>query len=67
MHNNCTGNSDTTSHTNTIELYGPQKEGQLYQRTPSDESHSYGTYEKNMDDFSDDYKNFEVPITACIQ
>ncbi|XP_033757883.1 nephrin-like isoform X4 [Pecten maximus] len=52
-------NSDTTSHTNTIELYGPTKETALYPITPSDDSRSYGTYEKNMDDFSDDYKNFE--------
>ncbi|OWF40059.1 Nephrin [Mizuhopecten yessoensis] len=52
-------NSDTTSHTNTIELYGPTKETALYPMTPSDDSRSYGTYEKNMDDFSDDYKNFE--------
>lgn len=51
--------SDTTSHTNTIELYGPNKETQLYPMTPSDESRSYGTYDKNDDDFSDDYKSYE--------
>lgn len=51
--------SDTTSHTNTIELYGPTKETQLYPMTPSDESRSYGTYDKNEDDFSDDYKSYE--------
>ncbi|KAL4229150.1 Immunoglobulin C1-set domain [Mactra antiquata] len=51
--------SDTTSHTNTIELYGPNKEVQLYPMTPSDESRSYGTYDKNDDDFSDDYKSYE--------
>ncbi|XP_053408375.1 nephrin-like isoform X2 [Mercenaria mercenaria] len=51
--------SDTTSHTNTIELYGPNKETQLYPMTPSDESRSYGTYDKNEDDFSDDYKSYE--------
>ncbi|KAL3885782.1 hypothetical protein ACJMK2_025820 [Sinanodonta woodiana] len=51
--------SDTTSHTNTIELYGPSKETALYPMTPSDESRSYGTYDKNMEDFSDDYKSYE--------
>ena len=52
-------NSDTTSHTNTIELYGPNKETVLYPMTPSDDTRSYGTYEKNMDGFSDDYSNYE--------
>lgn len=56
--------SDTTSHTNTIELYGPNKETQLYPMTPSDESRSYGTYDKNDDDFSDDYKSYEVRIQS---
>ncbi|CAG2252900.1 unnamed protein product [Mytilus edulis] len=52
-------NSDTTSHTNTIELYGPNKEASMYPMTPSDDGRSYGTYEKNMDGFSDDYSNYE--------
>ncbi|XP_063441926.1 synaptogenesis protein syg-2-like [Mytilus trossulus] len=52
-------NSDTTSHTNTIELYGPNKEANMYPMTPSDDGRSYGTYEKNMDGFSDDYSNYE--------
>jgi len=59
------GNSDTTSHTNTIELYGPNKETALYPMTPSDDSRSYGTYEKNMDGFSDDYSNYEVSCIHC--
>ena len=54
--------SDTTSHTNTIELYGPSKETALYPMTPSDGDRSYGTYDKNDDDFSDDYKSYEVSI-----
>ena len=52
--------SDTTSHTNTIELYGPTKETALYPMTPSEVDRSYGTYDKNEDDFSDDYKSYEV-------
>ncbi|KAJ8316448.1 hypothetical protein KUTeg_006462 [Tegillarca granosa] len=54
-----TGNSDTTSHTNTIELYGPSKETALYPLPNHDDNPSYGTYEKNMDDLSDDYRNYE--------
>lgn len=33
--------------------------------TPSDDSRSYGTYEKNMDGFSDDYSNYEVSCIHC--
>ena len=58
--------SDTTSHTNTIELYGPNKETALYPMTPSDGDRSYGTYDKNEDDFSDDYKSYEVSMVACV-
>ena len=58
--------SDTTSHTNTIELYGPNKETALYPMTPSDGDRSYGTYDKNEDDFSDDYKSYEVSMVACL-
>ncbi|KAK7487589.1 hypothetical protein BaRGS_00021139 [Batillaria attramentaria] len=48
--------SDTTSHTNTFELYGPTKaEAALYPVAASDDTRSYGTYDKSMDDFSDDY------------
>ncbi|KAJ8316232.1 hypothetical protein KUTeg_006246 [Tegillarca granosa] len=50
---------DTTSHTNTIELYGPSKETALYPLPNHDDNPSYGTYEKNMDDLSDDYRNYE--------
>ncbi|KAK3106873.1 hypothetical protein FSP39_001753 [Pinctada imbricata] len=52
-------NSDSTSHTNTIELYGPSKEAALYPMATSEDSRSYGTYEKNMDDLSDDFRNYE--------
>lgn len=48
--------SDTTSHTNTFELYGPTKaDAALYPVAASDDNRSYGTYDKSMDDFSDDY------------
>ncbi|XP_052273577.1 nephrin-like isoform X3 [Dreissena polymorpha] len=53
-------NSDTTSNTNTMELYGPTKETQLYPIHPTDESRSYGTNDKyTEDDYSDDYKSYE--------
>ncbi|KAL8598029.1 hypothetical protein ACOMHN_062627 [Nucella lapillus] len=53
--------SDTTSHTNTFELYGPTKaETALYPVAASDDTRSYGTYDKSMDDLSDDYnRDFE--------
>ncbi|XP_076438508.1 nephrin-like [Babylonia areolata] len=53
--------SDTTSHTNTFELYGPTKaETALYPVAASDDTRSYGTYDKSMDDFSDEYnRDFE--------
>ncbi|WAR05395.1 NPHN-like protein [Mya arenaria] len=52
--------SDTTSHSNTIELYGPTKETHLYPATASDEARSYGTNDRyNEDDYSDDYKSYE--------
>ncbi|GFR88536.1 down syndrome cell adhesion molecule [Elysia marginata] len=51
------GSSDTTSHTNTFELYGSAKNADhnIYHPPPSDDTRSYGTYDKSMDDFSDDY------------
>ncbi|GFN86153.1 Down syndrome cell adhesion molecule, partial [Plakobranchus ocellatus] len=51
------GTSDTTSHTNTFELYGSNNKGDnnMYPPPPSDDTRSYGTYDKSMDDFSDDY------------
>jgi len=53
--------SDTTSHTNTIELYGPTKETHLYPAAHSDEARSYGTSDRYQeDDYSDDYKSYEV-------
>ena len=61
----CLDGSDTTSHTNTIELYGPSKETALYPMASSDGDRSYGTYDKNDDDFSDDYKSYEVSIYPC--
>ncbi|KAL8624534.1 hypothetical protein ACOMHN_005836 [Nucella lapillus] len=52
--------SETTSHTNTFELYGPTKPeaAQLFPVTMSEDMRSYGTYDKSMeDDISDDYDN----------
>ncbi|XP_064595394.1 nephrin-like isoform X2 [Liolophura sinensis] len=47
--------SDSTSQTNTIELYGPSKETALYPMSPSEvDSRSYTSYDKTIDDFSDD-------------
>ncbi|XP_067679249.1 nephrin-like isoform X2 [Haliotis asinina] len=53
--------SDTTSHTNTFELYGHTKgDGGVYPMSASEDGRSYGTYDKSMDDFSDDYsKDYE--------
>ena len=59
----CSGSSDTTSHTNTFELYGSANKGDpnLYPPPPSDDTRSYGTYDKSMDDFSDDYiRDYDV-------
>nr|XP_022326669.1 nephrin-like isoform X2 [Crassostrea virginica] len=55
------GHNGTSNHTNALELYAPGKENTypMYPKTPSDECHSYGTYEKNMDDLSDDFRNYE--------
>ncbi|XP_048773345.2 nephrin-like isoform X3 [Ostrea edulis] len=55
------GHGGTSNHTNALELYAPGKENSypMYPKTPSDECHSYGTYEKNMDDLSDDFRNYE--------
>ncbi|XP_061188981.1 nephrin-like isoform X2 [Saccostrea echinata] len=55
------GHSGTSNHSNALELYAPGKENTypMYPKTPSDEYHSYGTYEKNMDDLSDDFRNYE--------
>ena len=54
------GNSDTTSHTNTFELYGHNKTDPNVGHG-SDDTRSYGTYDKSMDDFSDDYiREYEV-------
>ncbi|KAI8775331.1 nephrin [Biomphalaria glabrata] len=47
--------SDTTSHTNTFELYGNSVKGENPYPPPSDDTRSYGTYDKSMDDFSDEY------------
>ena len=59
--------SDTTSHTNTIELYGPTKETQLYPMSQTDETRSYGTNDKYIDDdYSDDYKSYEVRMDAFV-
>ncbi|XP_012942646.1 nephrin [Aplysia californica] len=49
------GASETTSHTNTFELYGTGKGDHSMCPAPSDDTRSYGTYDKSMDDFSDDY------------
>lgn len=51
----------TSNHTNALELYAPGKDNTypMYPKTPSDEYNSYGTYEKNMDDLSDDFRNYE--------
>lgn len=59
-----TDGSDTTSHTNTFELYGPTKaETALYPVAASDDNRSYGTYDKSMDEFSDDYnREYEVEL-----
>ncbi|XP_052804572.1 LOW QUALITY PROTEIN: nephrin-like [Mya arenaria] len=58
--------SDTTSHSNTIELYGPTKETHLYPATASDEARSYGTNDRyNEDDYSDDYKSYELQRVAA--
>ncbi|BFZ25572.1 hypothetical protein BsWGS_28611 [Bradybaena similaris] len=50
------GAHDLTSHTNTFELYGSTNKGDhtLYP-PPSDDTRSYGTCDKSMDDFSDEY------------
>ena len=58
----CSDGSDTTSHTNTFELYGPTKaDTALYPVAASDDTRSYGTYDKSMDDFSDEYnRDYEV-------
>ncbi|CAL1531983.1 unnamed protein product [Lymnaea stagnalis] len=47
--------SESTSHTNTFELYGPTSKSENSYPPPSDDTRSYGTYDKSMDDFSDDY------------
>ncbi|KAH9491414.1 hypothetical protein Btru_031278 [Bulinus truncatus] len=47
--------SDTASHANTFELYGTSIKGDNPYPPPSDDTRSYGTYDKSMDDFSDDY------------
>lgn len=56
------GHNGTSNHTNALELYAPGKENTypMYPKTPSDEYNSYGTYEKNMDNLSDDFRNYEV-------
>lgn len=56
------GHNGTSNHTNALELYAPGKDNTypMYPKTPSDEYNSYGTYEKNMDDLSDDFRNYEV-------
>ncbi|KAK7106268.1 nephrin-like isoform X2 [Littorina saxatilis] len=57
--------SDTTSHTNTFELYGTNKaEAAMYPVAASDDTRSYGTYDKSMDDFSDDYNREYEPEYA---
>ncbi|CAG5131926.1 unnamed protein product, partial [Candidula unifasciata] len=49
------GASETTSHNNTFELYSSTKgDHNMYPASP-DDVHSYGTNDKSMDDFSDDY------------
>lgn len=54
--------SDTTSHTNTFELYSSSKaETALYPVAASDDQRSYGTYDKNMDDFSDEFNREYEP------
>ena len=61
IHDMLADGSDTTSHTNTIELYGPTKETHLYPAAHSDEARSYGTSDRYQeDDYSDDYKSYEV-------
>lgn len=64
---NAADGSDTTSHTNTFELYGPTKaDAALYPVAASDDNRSYGTYDKSMDDFSDDYnREYEVGMWFC--
>ncbi|KAK6173113.1 hypothetical protein SNE40_016632 [Patella caerulea] len=48
--------SDTTSHTNTLELYGMNKiDNVTYPPSASDDVRSCGTCDKNIDDFYDDY------------
>lgn len=52
--------SDTTSHTNTFELFGSTKESHLYPMSPSEDARSYDTYDKSLDEFSDECsKNYE--------
>ena len=67
-HEMFTGHNGTSNHTNALELYAPGKENTypMYPKTPSDECHSYGTYEKNMDDLSDDFRNYEVCVAIVI-
>jgi hypothetical protein len=62
------GHGGTSNHTNALELYAPSKENSypMYPKTPSDECHSYGTYEKNMDDLSDDFRNYEVSFMFLV-
>ncbi|XP_076457833.1 nephrin-like [Babylonia areolata] len=53
-------NSTDRSHTNTFELYGPTKPEavQLFPVAMSEDTRSYGTYDKSMEeDLSDDYDN----------
>ncbi|XP_059141660.1 nephrin-like isoform X2 [Physella acuta] len=47
--------SDTASHANAFELYNSTHKVPHPYPPPSDDTRSYGTYDKSMDDFSDDY------------
>lgn len=59
-----TDGSDTTSHTNTFELFGSTKESHLYPMSPSEDARSYDTYDKSLDEFSDECsKNYEVSLS----